>query len=43
MSTVFEVFTTTKDAPSFNDVLSMSNEYLSAELRRHNIDDMRCK
>jgi len=39
MSTVFEVFTTTKDAPSFNDVLSMSNEYLSAELRRHNIDD----
>jgi hypothetical protein len=39
MSTVFEVYTTMKDAPSFNDVLTLSNEYLNAVLRRHNIDD----
>jgi hypothetical protein len=39
MSTTFDVYTTTKDIPSFNDVLALSNNYLSKELRKHNIND----
>ena len=39
MSTVFEVYTTMKDAPSFNAVLALSNAYLRTELIKHDIDD----
>ena len=39
MSTTFEVYTTTKDIPSFDDVLNHSNKFLLNTLSKHNIDD----
>jgi len=39
MSTTFDVYASTSDIPSFNDVLTLSNIYLNKELIRHSIND----
>jgi len=38
MSTTFEVFTPTKNVPSFNDVLVLGNKYLSDKLKMHGVN-----
>jgi len=38
MSTVFEVYPSSKEIPSYKDVLTLSNEYLAQVLRRAGID-----
>ena len=39
MSTTFEAYPSSKDIPSFNDVLTLSNKYLIDKLKMHNIGD----